>query len=86
MLILSPGHSTHDTSAVVSSDYRILSAVQTECLTRIKCYGRYVRTPTINASLEAAGIQLQDIEVFLTSGGATPACYFNQPVILTGHC
>ncbi len=80
MLILSLYHGGHDSSAVVADDYEILSAVQTERVTRNKGEGIYAHLPTIHAALQAANVNITDIEAFTTSCGRAPASYFNWGV------
>lgn len=65
MIILSISNSVHDGSAVVADDYEILSAVQTERLTRIKCDGRRAHSPTIHEALRIANVDLRDVDAFL---------------------
>ena len=77
MLILSLCHGGHDSSAVISDDYEILSAVQTERITRKKGDGKYAHLPTIHAALQAANVNISDIKVFATSHGRAPARYFH---------
>ena len=79
MLMLSLCHGGHDSSAVVADDYEILSAVQTERLTRIKGHGQYAHAPTAAAALAAAGAKPEDVEIFATSAGAAPADFFSWP-------
>ena len=77
MLILSLCHGGHDSSAVIAEDYEILAAVQTERITRKKGDGKYAHMPTIEAAMSVAGIKITDVDIFTTSHGRAPACYFD---------
>ena len=76
MLILSICHGGHDSSAVIADDYDILSAVQTERITRKKGDGQYAHLPTIEAALRASGVKISDIGAVTMSHGRAPARYF----------
>ncbi len=77
MLILSLYPGGHDSSVVIADDYEILSAVQTERVTRIKGDGKY-HLPTIHAALRAANVNIADIEAFAISAtGRLPSRCFN---------
>lgn len=77
MLILAvANHLHHDSSAVVAQDYQILSAVQTERLTRVKGDGQSAHQPTIAEALRIAGASIRDVDALLISPYSIPVQYF----------
>jgi len=79
MLILAvANHLHHDSAAVVAQDYQILSAVQTERLTRVKGDGQSAHRPTIAEALRIAGASIRDVDALLVSPFSMPAQYFDR--------
>ncbi|MDD9828590.1 MAG: hypothetical protein OXU92_09500 [Deltaproteobacteria bacterium] len=78
MLILAvANHLHHDSAAVVAQDYQILSAVQTERLTRMKGDGQCAHQPTITEALRIAGASIRDVDALLVSPYSIPVQYFD---------
>ncbi len=64
MIILSITTGAHDASAVLADDYKILAAIQTERLSRVKGAGGLEHLQeTVNEALSIAGKQLSDVDV-----------------------
>lgn len=86
MLILSMSNAVHDNSVVVADDYRILSAIQLERVTRIKGDGTRnspsagIMPEIIADALRAAGASASDIEHVAVSRGRLPSEYFYLPL------
>ncbi len=86
MIILSLSTGFHDNSAVVADDYRILSAIQRERITRIKTDGGFqpegsLMPKTVAEALRIAGARPSDIGQVLISRGALPAeCFRWHPL------
>ena len=85
MLILSMSNSGHDNSVVVADDYRILSAVQLERVSRIKGDGTRhspnagIMPEIIADALRAAGASANDVEHVAVSRDVLPSKYFYLP-------
>ena len=83
VLIVSMSNARHDNSVVVADDYRVLSAVQRERVTRIKsdgtaCSPGAAIAPEIIAdALRAAGASANDVEHVAVARGVLPSRYFH---------
>ncbi len=83
MLILSISNNSHDASVVCAENYEILSAIQTERLTRIKKDGRGVQPLTVHESLRVAGADSRDVDVVVMSRGFADAQHLHWPPLHT---
>ena len=78
MLILGIHSGYHDACAVLFDDYRMVSAVALERLTRRKIDGGRVPTEAIAECLRIAGADLADIGAVALSRGAFPSRYYRH--------
>lgn len=78
MLILGIHSGYHDACAVVFDEYRMVSAVALERLTRRKIDGGRVPVEAIQECLDIAGARLQDVGAVALSRGAFPSRYYRH--------
>lgn len=75
-LILGIANGTHDSSAVVFDDYRLVAAVPEERITRGKGAGGRLPEAAINEALYIAGATRWDVDVIALARGMMPMRYF----------
>ena len=77
MIILAISTGTHDMAATVLDEYRVLSAIQTERLSRVKNDGAFDKLPnTINEALRVARKTHADVDVLAVSRCCFEAVHF----------
>jgi len=78
MKILSLHTGFHDGTAALFDDYRLLSAIQLERLSRIKGDGGGVPEPCIDEALAIAGLDRQQVDVVILSRASFPVRYYKH--------
>jgi len=76
ILSLHTGH--HDGTAALFDDYRFLSAIQLERLSRIKGDGGGIPEPCIDEALGIADLKRTDVDVVVLSRASFPVRYFKH--------
>ena len=76
MLILGVFTGGHDANAALFDDYRMLSAVQLERMTRVKTDGGRMPQEAIDECLAIAGVTRADVDVVMLGRGNYPAQYY----------
>lgn len=79
MIILGLHTGGHDGTAAVFDDYRLLSAVQLERLTRRKGDGKGMPEPAIDEALDIAGLKRTDVDVVVSSRALFHARHYRMP-------
>ena len=72
LLILGIHPAWHDSAAVLYDDYRLVAAVQTERLTRVKGDGDGIPDAAIDEVLAIAGITRREVDVVAMTRGVFP--------------
>ena len=78
MLLLGVYSGNHDASACLHDDYRLLSAVALERLTRVKIDGDRVPVEAIDECLSMAGRRPEEVDAVMLGRGAFPQRYFTH--------
>jgi len=78
MKILSLHTGYHDGTAALFDDYRVLSAIQLERLSRIKGDGGGIPEPCIDEALDIAGLSRKDVDAIILSRASFPVRYYKH--------